>query len=850
MNKILITIILCIIPFPAVQAESTSPNSVESQIARVSDRDINKKAAIPRLNIMISSADPEMRKGLAMIFFPELIKSTWSAGSTIASLSEWEENLAADGVAWQDNYSLTLLLYMLSGNTDIENDTIIPALALANNYIYSLADEETRKAIKKDLGDHIAFYKKVVKWQKESGYTYLLDACPVIAKIFWADRAYYSMYEILTAIQSDRKRKLSKKIYTEFVDRISVLEDLHLLIRTEGLADRSLTRTAAALESDATAKRVYRCSIEDLRIFHARGWTSDKDYAAAMKEYKSGGYEKKYMDKKRRWDEFRWLNYQYSLFKKEGYFKGDCGDTTVVQMGYFRAAGIAPVSLQRIGPSGGYYMHNFPGFYHPGLNRWFVIQKNFVSNDAEAEKIIYFHYIKPVWHHLVYELKYSSREEGRTQVISSNYYQGEKIEPERLSYFLSLGMEQAHLERLFFSDKTQVKGLFFTDKNAPKILTDTDGEGLPDILEVSCGTDPGSPDSDSDGISDAWEIEYGYDPNNAEQPGPDFKETAIDGLPFREAGMEGMQSVYDPKGDSKANKELYDIASLSGGIIGNALYLAVTFHNDTASNRLKIFSFSVVLKGKKEAQYWVQWVDDYSMVYHQPTGKNEEYIQAGNTGLSMARTGRAAEFIIPMALLDRGEVITAAFHACGYFEGKDQIVADSSDSIRIVMDPGSWSCRTNSLFAHAISVTDEKGDAKTSARETFDLSSFSMALNEGFLYCRAVYGNDISANTFGLHTIHIHDTVKKSNLWIQTWSAGTVAIHQWADGMKSTPYKADTVLFDSFRDENSFYCRIPLNWFKDFKNAEVTYHVGALITDSEWEYFVDSSEKTALVSSP
>ena len=41
---------------------------------------------------------------------------------------------------------------------------------------------------------------------------------------------------------------------------------------------------------------------------------------------------------------------------------------------------------------------------------------------------------------------------------------------------------------------------------------DTDGDGLPDVLELEIGTDPEDPDSDDDGVSDGTEVMWGYDP--------------------------------------------------------------------------------------------------------------------------------------------------------------------------------------------------------------------------------------------------------------------------------------------------------------------------------------------------
>ena len=45
------------------------------------------------------------------------------------------------------------------------------------------------------------------------------------------------------------------------------------------------------------------------------------------------------------------------------------------------------------------------------------------------------------------------------------------------------------------------------------IATDTDGDGLSDVLEnTQYGTDPQDPDTDKDGMSDGWEVDHGLNP--------------------------------------------------------------------------------------------------------------------------------------------------------------------------------------------------------------------------------------------------------------------------------------------------------------------------------------------------
>jgi len=46
-------------------------------------------------------------------------------------------------------------------------------------------------------------------------------------------------------------------------------------------------------------------------------------------------------------------------------------------------------------------------------------------------------------------------------------------------------------------------------------LTDTDGDGVPDYLEIILGTNPNSSDTDGDGLPDGWELKYGLNPRSS-----------------------------------------------------------------------------------------------------------------------------------------------------------------------------------------------------------------------------------------------------------------------------------------------------------------------------------------------
>jgi gliding motility-associated-like protein len=70
-----------------------------------------------------------------------------------------------------------------------------------------------------------------------------------------------------------------------------------------------------------------------------------------------------------------------------------------------------------------------------------------------------------------------------------------------------------------------------TDPNNGSDATDSDGDGVPDYIEVREGTDPNDPrdfkDSDGDGVPDFVEVQDGTDPNDP----TDFKDSDGDGVP-------------------------------------------------------------------------------------------------------------------------------------------------------------------------------------------------------------------------------------------------------------------------------------------------------------------------------
>ena len=91
------------------------------------------------------------------------------------------------------------------------------------------------------------------------------------------------------------------------------------------------------------------------------------------------------------------------------------------------------------------------------------------------------------------------------------------ILPPRVAYRLVAYEAQTGLYG-FAQGKTESSGLttdlgqIFVNFDALKSVTDSDGDGLPDLEEFVLGTDPNNPDSDGDGIPDGVEVRQGTNP--------------------------------------------------------------------------------------------------------------------------------------------------------------------------------------------------------------------------------------------------------------------------------------------------------------------------------------------------
>ncbi len=125
----------------------------------------------------------------------------------------------------------------------------------------------------------------------------------------------------------------------------------------------------------------------------------------------------------------------------------------------------------------------------------------------------------------------------------------------------------------YVTAKSPIADLAGNPMAAPKIWSfwvlgsqDTDGDGIPDVIETELGYDPANPDTDRDGILDGdedldgdrlrnrWELLYGYDPRKRDSDdnlvNDDLEDLDLDGLNnFGEQAARTNPRLVDTDGD-------------------------------------------------------------------------------------------------------------------------------------------------------------------------------------------------------------------------------------------------------------------------------------------------------------
>ncbi|NPV00255.1 MAG: hypothetical protein HPY53_02625 [Brevinematales bacterium] len=598
-----------------------------------------------------------------------------------------------------ENSALALYLALLARDCYRPGDSITAAIALANSLVYSLADDEVKKAIADDAVKQYQFYRKIVDWQDSWKCPYALEKASLVPKIFWADRARYSHYYFTDAMYRMKLDKMNMDIYREFVDRIDVLDKIHNIIVDNGLAVIAMEVTARNLEDWVHAHRMYLSSIENMDTFYADNVAWKEQWENAHKLYKEGKYYVEYFGKKYRWDDFRWINYQYNHLVKDGCFIGDCGDTTVAQMAFYRASGIAPASFQHTDPYGtALASHNYPAHYDPNLKRWYVYQiPRFYSGGKEKPDMpLVFYFNKPYWHPWKSADNWINIKKGNANYAFSYFYPGEQVNSYAYANFMTMGMSESLLEFLFFSNITLREGTIFNKDTAPKKIADTDGDGLPDTLEKDYSTDAKKWDSDGDGYSDYWEITHALNPMKktlpSQLPGVPL---AVDGFLGDWNAVQGKIYVIDPPSDSTVKQNVYDISNFNVYSDSQNIYLGAGFYGNPAGNKSYNLEFWINFPGMTPATYW--YGGGYMSVWgtHNllrsaisvltPDGKWTNLICS--IGNDYIITGNALEAALPVKVIGNPVWADITFLVNSGPEGKEVDGSDSTERIIYQLQP-------------------------------------------------------------------------------------------------------------------------------------------------------------------
>ncbi len=653
------------------------------------------------------------------------------------------------------NYALHLLLFMMSKEAYIKDDPISISLALANNYLYSVANEETRREIKKDLIKHFNLYKKIVKWQENLKIKYKLKDVGVIPKIVWGYRLRYMD-------SSAYGKKLTLKMYKEFVNRVDFLEEIHDDAIKVGFENaESLALLAKKLEGYVKKNRLYRAA-RGTHWYRLRKNPKEKSSRRALWEIKKGKHIVKYLGVKRRWDKFPWMNYQWNRFKQCGKFRGDCVTTTTMQMAYYKMVGIPSFPNQVRSLRRGGFSHNSPIFYNAFFKRWVSIQK---PRPRRRDKYFYHYMRKPIWHHKIYEMK-GDYYEAKGRKVLSPYYPGETAKADQILTLRKIGIDDRHFERILFSHKTDKKGLIYHKGINSKKVIDQDHDGIIDDLEKLNEMNPNNPDTDNDGYADLWEIERGYNPKEADSPN-EHSILALDGLSKLFVKKNKLPTVYSKKRGYKAKKEIFDVKTFSGKIVNNHLYLAVSYYNDISKNKQDIHAFKVVVKDKKgKKAYLIQLINNKALIYKYEAMDSYKFNKLYDVYDIQYNIVKDAEFLIPLKIniFKDAQAIFINYYSSGKIGKRILYTDDRSEVLRFDLVKNEKKEKSNLSF----NFKDAKNDYKAKYN-IYDLNKMNIQLSENNIEIYVNFYNDIKKNQFTTHQFEFYDfqTHKKVKIMIK-----------------------------------------------------------------------------------
>ena len=546
------------------------------------------------------------------------------------------------------NYALELYTFLCEKIKPISvaEDEMCQALALANNWIYSISDDETKSAIKKDMVAHYALYQKIKDYQKSFKIKLDIDGLPLLAKAIWA-------YRVHGTVETDpATNKLTIDYYTEFVDKIDTYKYIFSRLKKEHFENfHSLESIAQTIEA----------KIRD---------TADFYYVNA---YGNDIHYEDYFGKSRRWDQFAWLNYQVGLFKTMGKARGDCVTACLLQIAYYKMMGIPAFAEQISTVTSGVYSHNSPRHYNPYTNTWVAAQ----MLPAKHDNGYYVYFLRPKLHHQ-FLVEYP-----RPYYNSSN--PGQFVTYDQIVSNRHVGFTDADVETMMFhKEKDETQNEFFVNENDWQIpLADTDKDGLYDLWENHFGTDENKIDTDGDGLSDLFEIQAGMNPID-KTDSENVVGVVIDGITDFEENLSDMERASDVADDYTSDGEIHDVNMIYAKNEGNNLYVGVSYHNDIRVNTRQIRTLTVACfkDAVRQQEIRFQWVDGCKCNIYR---NNYDTLIA--TDFIPMKFITSTEMLIPRRYFGDADRLSIQYRATGTINGKSTNTADYSGIVELDNEP-------------------------------------------------------------------------------------------------------------------------------------------------------------------
>ncbi|MBN1409399.1 MAG: hypothetical protein JW969_01050 [Spirochaetales bacterium] len=604
---------------------------------------------------------PELKtgQGIKLLFYPRLMD---------LGVRKIEKGKSVVLKRSMENHALRLLLYLLSENDYILNDSMTACIALADSYLYGIGTAEVKKAVLTDAEGMWLYYREVLERQGRNGFLYGIGELPLLAKLFWADRTG-SQSEIFYLPKTEDSR-LSRALYDQYVITPDLLEHAFSLVKANGLFDgRSLEATASLVEE----------WVWDNFRYHYGGLGDPDKLSAGEKALISKGDDKVLVGgETRRYFEMQAAPYQFRLYDTYGFFSGNCGMHTVVSRTLYQALGISSCRFwyTTVKSAGGKEetvvskCHTFPAYFNPLFRKWYTHQNPHEVNER-GEKTVF---------HIWKEARHGSCVEGSRSY--QDFLYGENFSFKQINILLSKGIGYPVFSDVYGSDVSDKSFLAAAIRTLPK---DSDNDRLLDEDEVFFGTNPESVDSDNDGYSDRWEIESGFDPLSSSSP-PGETMFALDGFALEIRKKKAFTSVPDPEGDSKVKQNVFDISSVNAIIKDGMLYAGVTYHSPVFGLKSSQHELWISTKGREPVKAWVRGFPSKGtcdlMVL-----KNGKWTFEDTDNDIEFKLYADAEFQIPLKYLGNPESLTLSYTVMCGPEGKEIRASDNSEDLTINIIP-------------------------------------------------------------------------------------------------------------------------------------------------------------------